>query len=349
MAPPPNNSPAVSVVVLNWNGGEYLPRCLEALATQTFKDFEVIVLDNASSDGSSDGLEARWPDFRAVRFTQNLEFSTANNRGAKLAIGKWLAFLNNDAFPEKEWLENLLKAAGEHPGFAFFASRLVYAGAPGRVQATGDIYHISGFAWPRDNNRPAGQAHNQPDEVFSASAAAALYDRQAFLAAGGFAEHFTSHYEDVDLGFRLRLLGYRCLYVPQAVVVHVGSASYGAESDRSVYQVQRNVIWCYLANMPGRLLWKYLPIHLFANLVFGMYYQGRGQGRVAWKAKLDALRALPVILQMRRQTQLLRKVEPGEIDRALNHPCLAPFLLGRRMRRLRRFLRHLPFQHSGVK
>lgn len=340
-----NHPPAVSVIVLNWNGAQHLPRCLEAVAAQTFKDTEVLVLDNASSDGSSDGLEARWPEFQVVRFASNLDFSVANNRGAEMARGQWLAFLNNDAFPEKDWLENLLEAAAEHPGYAFFASRLVYAHAPDKVQATGDIYHISGFAWPRDNNQPIGQANTRSGEVFSASAAAALYQRDAFLAARGFSEHFTSHYEDVDLGFRLHLLGYRCMYVPQAIVAHVGSASYGAESDHSVYQVQRNVIWTYFANMPGWLFWKYLPIHIFANLVFGMYYLGRGQGKAAWKAKLDALRALPAILQKRHQIQRLRKVEPGEIDRLMDHHWLRPFLLGRSVRRIRRLL-HLPSHYS---
>jgi GT2 family glycosyltransferase len=137
------------------------------------------------------------------------------------------------------------------------------------------------------------------------------------------------------------------MYVPGAVVAHVGSASYGVESDHAVYQVQRNVIWAYLVNMPGWLLWKYLPIHILTNLIFGLYYLGRGQGRAAWQAKLDALCALPAVIQKRRRVQRLRKVPPGEIDCLLNHHLMAPFLLGRRVRRIRKLL-HLRPRPSRV-
>ncbi len=260
---------------------------------QTFRDFEVLVLDNASTDDSADEVERRWPGFRLVRFEHNLGFAAANNRGAQLARGRWLAFLNNDAFPQPDWLERLVEAAQARPEFAFFASRLVYASDTDRMQAAGDVLNISGFAWSRDNGYPLAAAHLEAQEVFSACAAAAMFQRQAFLDVGGFNADFVSHLEDVDLGFRLRLVGQRCLYVPSAVVAHVVSASYGAESERTVYQVQRNVVWMYAADMPGRLFWKYLPAHLVANLVFLLYYTLHGRGRAAWRAKLDALRGLP--------------------------------------------------------
>jgi len=145
---------SVSVIVLNWNGAAVLPRCLDALQAQTFGDFEVLVLDNASTDGSVDEVELRWPGFRLVQFERNLGFSLANNRGARLARGQWLVFLNNDAFPRPDWLECLLEATLAWPGFSFFASRLVYASNPNRVQSAGDVCNISGFAWSRGNGFP---------------------------------------------------------------------------------------------------------------------------------------------------------------------------------------------------
>lgn len=329
----------VTVIVLNWNGALFLDRCLEALAGQSFSDFEVLVLDNASTDGSADNLESRWPGFRVIRFEQNLGFSAANNRGAALARGEWIALLNNDAFPESDWLAQLMRAVQENPEFSFFSSRLVSAKVPDIVQNTGDVYHVSGFAWPRDNRRPADHANKHSEEVFSPCAAAALYHRRAFLDAGGFDERFYSHHEDVDLGFRLRLLGYRCLYVPGAIVAHIGSASFGTESDRSVYQVQRNVIWCYVKNMPGWLFWKYLLAHLFANLVFLVYYSLRGQWKPVWRAKLQALLALPSILNQRREIQAQRKVKLQEIERVMDHSLLGPFLLGRRTRAVQDLLK----------
>jgi len=327
--------PAVSVIVLNWNGAPFLARCLDALEGQTFRDYEVLVLDNASTDGSAQNLENRWPSFCVERFEQNLGFSIANNRGAQLARGRWIAFLNNDAFPEPDWLEQLMRAARDNPEFTFFSSRLVYAQAPETIQDTGDVYHVSGFAWPRDNNRPVEQAHLVSGEVFSPCAAAALYERQAFLSASGFDERFHSHLEDVDLGFRLRLRGHCCLYVPGAVVKHIGSASFGLESDRSVFQVQRNVVWAYVANMPGWLFWKYLPAHLFTNLAFLVYYSLRGQMKPVWKAKWQALRAMSELMKKRRLIQAQRKVDPSELERVLDRSWFGPFVQGRRARAYR--------------
>ena len=335
-AHPSNEPPAVSVLVLNWNGAAHLPRCLDALQAQTFRDFEALVLDNASTDHSADEVEMRWPGFHLIRFEHNLGFAAGNNRGAQLARGRWLVFLNNDAFPQPDWLERLVEAARAWPAFTFFASRLVYAGDLDRMQAAGDVLNVSGFAWSRDNGFPLEAAHLEAEEVFSSCAAAAMFQRRAFLDAGGFNDDFVSHLEDVDLGFRLRLAGQHCLYVPAAVVAHVVSASYGAESERTVYQVQRNVVWMYVANMPGRLFWKYLPAHLIANLVFLLYYTLRGRGRAAGRAKLDALRGLPAALRRRRVIQASRTASLPEIDRVLDHGWLSPYLLGRQSRKRQR-------------
>lgn len=331
-------APVVSVLVLNWNGAAVLPRCLDALAAQTFRNFEVWVLDNASTDGSAEIVETRWPEFHVARFERNLGFAAGNNRGAALARGRWLALLNNDAFPEPGWLAALVQAAEAHPEGAFFASRLVEASDPSCLQAAGDVVHASGCAWPRRSEAQPMGANEHPvlEEVFSATAAAVMYDRQVFLQLGGFAEAFVSHLEDVDLGFRLRLAGQRCLYVPEAVAAHVGSASYGRESERTVYQVQRNLLWLYVADMPGALFWKYLPAHLFAHLFFLIYYSLRSRAGAVWRAKRDALRGLPAALRRRKQVQAARRVSPAAIDRCLDRGWLSPYLLGRAGRRLRR-------------
>lgn len=332
-APNLPDSPLVSVLVLNWNGAAVLPRCLEALQAQSFRDFEVLVLDNASTDGSIEEVEWRWPGFRLVRFEGNLGFSLANNRGARLARGRWLAFLNNDAFPRPDWLERLVEASLAWPEVACFASCLVYAGDSARVQSAGDVCNISGFAWSRGNGFPIAPEYRQVAEVFSPCGAAAMYSRQVFFDLGGFNENFTSHLEDVDLGFRLRLAGRCCLYIPTALVEHVVSASYGVVSERTVYQVQRNVVWLYVADMPGSLFWKYLPLHLLANLVFLAYYSLHGRSRAVWRAKLDALLGLPAAIRYRRQIQQTRVVTPGEIDPMLEHGWLSPYTLGVRRRR----------------
>jgi GT2 family glycosyltransferase len=337
----PEMTPKVSIVIVNWNGAQYLPRCLEAVYAQTFRDYEVIVVDNASTDASVVGLEERWPGVQVVRLDENIGFAPANNLGARLACGDWLALLNNDAFPAPGWLETILQAASTSPQFSFFSSCIIQATDNDRIDGTGDVYHASGLAWHRDYNQPAARAHKAPGEVFSPCAAAAVYNRQQFLELGGFNEDFVSHHEDVDLGFRLRLQGFRCLYVPQAIVEHIGSASYGRESDRTIYSVHRNLVWSYFINMPGSLVWRYLPSHLAATLIFVIYYSLRGQARPIWKAKLDALRGLPSALRRRRVIQKRRKIPPDEIRKIIDRSWISPYILGRNSDKIQRVMRAL--------
>jgi len=311
---------------------EYLPRCLEALSSQTFKDFEIVVVDNGSVDGSAAYLKTHHPLVTVIELEENLGFAVACNIGAQQSQAKWLALLNNDAFPEPNWLAALMNAVERCPEFSFFASRLIKAAEPTLMDGVGDSYHISGMAWRRYFNFPVGGINHRFEEVFSPCGAAAFYDRDAFLEVGGFDEDYTSYHEDVDLGFRLRLQGHRCLYVPDAVVKHIGSASYGVQSDSQVYHGHRNLVWSYFQNMPGWLFWKYLPAHLIANLIFLLYYTFNGHPRAIWRAKIDAIRGLPVALKKRKEIQKSRKVSLNEISTAFEHGWLEPYLLGFRAR-----------------
>ena len=167
---------------------------------------------------------------------------------------------------------------------------------------------MSGLAWRRDHARPATN-ELPPGEVFSACAAAALYHRDAFLSIEGFDEDYFCYFEDTDLAFRLRLAGHRCLYVPTAIVRHVGSAVAGAESDFTVYHSQRNLVWTWAKNMPRGLLLRHFPAHLLLNVLAVGWYATRGQARPVLAAKRDALRGLPRILRKRRAIQASRVVD----------------------------------------
>lgn len=330
--------PNVSVIILTWNSGNVLPQCLSSLAKQTIKDFEIIIVDNGSSDNAIVNLPKKWPafDFQIKELGRNVGFAAANNVGARLARGHWLALLNSDAFPEPDWLEKLLRAAEREPEFSFFASRQLQANALHLLDGAGDTLHISGLAWRRYAGFPAAQFGLESEEVFSPCAAAALYSRQAFLQVGGFDESFFSYHEDVDLGFRLRSQGFRCLYVPDAVVQHLGSVTLGAQSDFALYHWQRNFIWSFVQNMPPALLWEALPAHLMANFIYQANYTFRGRGSVLWKAKRDALRELPRALHRRHEIQKNRKVSSVELLRIMERGWLQPYLLGYHIRKSRR-------------
>ena len=306
-----------ALIVVNWNSGPLLARCLAAVQAQTLAPREVLVVDNDSQDGSADGLEDRVPGVRVLRPGRNLGFAAANNLAAAQVEGsEWLALLNPDAFPEPRWLERLAGAAAAHPGHSFFASRLVSAGDPGRLDGTGDLYSASGLAWRRDHGRPVGEAPATASDVFSACAAAALYRRDAFVDVGGFDESYFCFFEDVDLAFRLRLAGHRCLYVPDAVVHHVGSAVARRGSDFAVYHGHRNLVWTYVKDMPWPLVLTCLPQHLFLNLVSLAWFTLHGQARTIFRAKWDALRSLPRVWRARRAVQGRAGVDSAQLRRA---------------------------------
>ncbi len=318
--------PLISVIIVTWNSKKYLTACLEHHLSQTRRDFEVILVDNGSEDDALEGLQEKYPSLELYihKLNSNLGFSIANNIGARLARGQWLALLNADAFPEPDWLERLLEATKTYPN-AFFTSRQIQADHPTHLDGEGDVYHVSGLAWRRNYNLPV-YPMNEYQEVFSACGAAALFPRQEFLDAGGFDEDYFSYHEDVDLGFRLRLRGLRCIFVPQAIVHHVGSASTGKRSDFAVYHGHRNLAWTFFKDMPSVLFWFYLPFHIAINFFFLIYFSFIGQGRVIWRAKWDALRGLPAMLKKRQAIQQGRKNSITKLHRAMSRNWLTPFI-----------------------
>ena len=317
------STPLVSILILFWNSEKHLPECLKKLSIQTFNDFEIVIVNNGSSQEGWGELASE--KLRIEHLDKNLGFAVANNIGARLARGNWIALLNADAFPEPDWLENLLKAAERHPDYSAFSSRQIQYNSPHLLDGAGDAYHISGLAWRNSYNLLADRHGLEEREIFSPCAAAALYSREEFLSVGGFDEDYFSYFEDVDLGFRLRLSGAKCLYVPDAVVHHVGSASTGKRSDFSVYYGYRNLIWTFFKDMPSPYFWLFLPLHISAILFFAIFLTLRGQGRAIWKAVFDALRGLPKILAGRKLIQKNIKVKPNEILQVMSTGLVEPY------------------------
>jgi GT2 family glycosyltransferase len=316
----------IAVVIVNWNSGALLDRCLEGLRLQTRPADRIVVADNGSSDGSLDALR-RLPTVEVLPLGRNAGFAAANNCAVQMVADcEWIALLNPDAVPTPTWLAALEVAVRANPGYACFGSQMRRAAEPERLDGVGDVYHVSGRVWRDEEGRPLDGAA-APREIFSACAAAALYSRAAFLAAGGFDESFFCYLEDVDLGFRLRLEGERSLYVPDAVVYHLGSGVSGRHSDFSVYHGHRNLVWTYFKNMPRSLMWAYLPQHLVMNLVSVAWFAAHGQGRVIVKAKVDAVRGLGRILAARRPVQARPQVSARELRRMMARGVLAPYLV----------------------
>jgi len=316
----------VAVVIVNWNGGDLLTRCLESVERQQRPPDHVIVVDNGSTDDSLQRAEGPLRRVQLIRLPANVGFARANNIAARAAHGfDALALLNPDAFAEPEWLDALVGAAERDPMAAGLASHMLLAETPQYLDGAGDSYHVSGRAWRNGHGVASSDWPSADVEVFGPCAAAALYRREAFEEVGGFDERFFCYFEDVDLAFRLRLRGYRCLYVHAAVVRHVGSALSGYRSNFAVYHGERNAVWTFFKNMPGPLFWLYLPQHMALTIASLFFYPRRGQGRVVLRAKLDALRGLPAVLKQRRLIQGQRRVDAWTLRRALRRDALAPY------------------------
>lgn len=317
---------SVAVIVVNHDGGQHLPRCLGCLAGQSLLPDRIVVVDNASRDGSleaakrlalADGRLADRVVFHEVG--RNIGFAAANNLAVGMCDEEFVALVNPDAFPAPGWLAAIVAAARRHPEAAAFGSRQWLDGRPGVLDGVGDVYHVSGLSW-RDGHGCEPTAEDEQDgEIFSACAAAAVYRRAAFLEAGGFDEDFFCYFEDVDLGFRLRLLGHTAWYVSNAAVFHVGgAASRGKGADFAVYHGHRNLVWCFVKNMPAQLLPPLLLPHISQTIFVGAFFVARRQFFSIVKAKWHALLGLPKCWLKRRSIQSRRRVATTAIWRSLD-------------------------------
>ena len=338
-------TPGVSLVIVNFNAGEALLRCLEAVALQTLPPTRLILVDNASTDGSAKKASAFLDSHVAlagisesVRNTKNLGFAAANNAAIARCNTEFIALLNPDAIPQPDWLEKLVAAAKRHPQAASFGSLQMRDIAGGIIDGLGDVYHFSGASWRKHHGRKLHPPDLLEGEIFSPCAAAALYRRSAFLEVGGFDEDFFCYMEDVDLGFRLRLRGYAAVFVPQAIVEH---ASENRRRDFAVYHGHRNLVWVYLKNMPGIFFWIFLPLHLLINLQMVYVVTLRGQGEVVRRSKRDALLGIARVWDKRLAIQSQRKASLGAIWSVLDksippEPWRRTFLRLKKQIRLRR-------------
>lgn len=319
-------TPAVSIIVVAYQSGRHLETCLAALERQGFTDHETILLDNASSDGAPQAAVVAHPGVRFIEAGENLGFAAGVNRAAGLARGRWIALINPDAFADPDWLETLMAATQTWPAVKCFSSRQLMADDPGRLDGLGDVMSGAGFPF-RGGYTGADPGPVAPGEVFSACGGAMLVKRDFFLGLGGFDERLFCYCEDVDFGYRMRLIGEPTLVIPTAVVRHVGStASGGPRSEFAVFHGTRNRLWVYVKNTPPLLLWLTLPLHLFTTALLFVRHADRHEFRAPWRGLMAGLRGLDVALAARREAQATRTVSSWAIARAMTWNPLDLFL-----------------------
>ena len=209
-----SSTPTISIIIPTWNGLRILPRCLDALRAQTRPPDEILVVDNASTDGTAGTLQTHYPEVTWVALDDNHGTAGGMNAGIRASRGDYIVLLNNDVFLSPKWIEVMLHTLENQTEFSFAACRIRMVSEPGIIDSAGDGFHPVQGAVMIGHGQADGLEFDQPREVFSATGAASMYQREVFERTGGFDESLFIYVEDVDLGFRARLQGFRCLYVP---------------------------------------------------------------------------------------------------------------------------------------
>src|SRR5437773_10300815 len=264
--------PEISVVVVNLNRCELLGRCLESVWRQTFSNFEVVVVDNGSTDGSMEFLRAiSDPRLRLVSLSSNKGFAAGSNAAITVAKGRYIATLNNDAEADQRWLEELAVGIESDESVGMCASKILFSNDRKRIDKAGHLIYPDGLNHGRGSGQPDRGQFDQREEVLFPDAAAALYRREMLEVIGLFDEYFFAYGDDADLGLRGRLAGWKCLYVPTAVVYHMHSATAGEFSPLKAFLIERNRIWVAVKNFPLALL---LISPLFTAVRFAFHAYG---------------------------------------------------------------------------
>ena len=325
--------PRVSIVIPNYNGSAWLPGCLGALAGQQYENHEVLVVDNGSTDGSVSLLGSRYPHVQLIELDRNFGFAGAVNRGIRAARGEYVALLNNDTVARPDWLATLVRALDDSPDVvAAVGSNMLSLDDPSRIDDAGDALSWTGAAEKLGHGDLAsGIAHRR--EVFSVCAGAALFRRSFLETLRGFDERFFAYLEDVDLGLRGRLLGYRYVVEPAAEVLHKG---YGTALPRADYVrlVTRNRLMLFAKSLPVTLALKHLPQLLYGQLYFAIVYRHPAATLAGYAA---FLRCLPHLWRERRRTMASCRIAAVDLERMLTTRMHEPPLRDLALRRLRRW------------
>jgi len=304
---------AASVIIVNYNGKGLTIEALRALEKQTFQDFEVIIVDNNSNDNSLDEIKS-FLDLSLLKkrttiieLSQNTGFTGGCNEGLKYAKGRYIVLLNNDAQADKNWLNELIKAADEHPKVGICASKIITYGT-NKIDAAGHLFawFLKGFK--RGEDEPA-HLYDTEEYVFGACGGAALYKRQMIDEIGFFDKDFFLIYEDIDLDFRAQLAGWKVLYVPSAIVYHRVHSTIGNLNNLFVYYTLRNIELVRIKNVPFSIFIACFFFFLLEEIAeFCFFYLKSKRNKIYFKAKKDAFKMIKSILKKRKVIMKNKKI-----------------------------------------
>lgn len=293
---------------------KYIKECLDSLLRQTYKHIEIIFVDNGSIDDSVRYVEIHYPSVRVIALNKNQGFSGGVNQGIKHALGEYIMLLNTDTIVDEKCVEELREAMQNYPSAGFMASKMLFAGSERIINAAGDCMCDDGIARNIGFREIDNGQYKEPVEVFGACAGAAIYRRRIFEEVGLFDEDFFLIFEDVDWSFRAQIAGYKCMYIPTAIVYHLHGGSIDSTSPLSVFYFSKNDMNVLVKNMPLSLFLKY-----FYRIFKRQYYQSlsfilRNRASALLKGELKAFFQLPKMLARRFHIQERKRVITSYID-----------------------------------
>lgn len=313
----------VSVIILNYNGKDYIEECLDSVLCQTYENYEIIVVDNASTDGSKEILRQKYQDkIRLIENAENFGFARGNNIGFEKAGGDFIALLNNDAVADSRWIEELVSAVkrSDH-SFGMWASKILFYDNRRMIDTAGHLIYPDGLNRGRGRGEIDAGQYDKEEEVFFPSGCAALYLKKMIDKIGFFDPDFFAYGDDTDIGLKARIAGWKCLYVPAAAVFHRYSATTGRYSPMKAYLVERNRVWVLIKYFPLRRI-LISPFYTILRLILQLYGALTKKGAagkftkeysllklagVFLRAYIDALRGLPAMMRKRREMKKFKR------------------------------------------
>ena len=320
--------PILSVIIPNWNGKKFLVECIDSLKAQTFQDFEAILVDNGSTDGSAEFIEEQYGDWiRVIRNEKNLGFAGGNNVGIRAARGDYIVLLNNDTWTDPHWLEELVKATQSDPPVGMWSSKVCSYFHRKRIEGIGELIYWDGLCRAQGQFEQDDGQYEVMQEILFPPGCGAMYRKSLFDGIGLFDEDFFAYADDSEIGIRARLAGWKCLYVPRAVVYHKNSGTAGQYSPLKAFYVERNRLWITIKYFPLPLLLLsiFFTFYRYAFQAYGALTHQGAAGKftqiysplklvgILFKAYGSGFRYLPRMWKKRKMLRSLRKVSYGEI------------------------------------
>lgn len=302
----------VSIVIPNYNGINYIEECIDSILTQDFKDFEIIIIDNCSSDGSCELIKSKYPYIKLICNPENYGFSKAVNEGILASKGEYVILLNNDTKVESDWVSKLVHCMDQKIDVFSCCSKMISYNERDKIDDAGDFYTLLGWTIKRGMGKNV-RKYCRDSKIFSSCAGAAIYNKRILNKIGYFDENFYAYMEDVDIGYRAKIFGYNNFFCSNAIVYHIGSATSGSKYNSfKVRLAARNNIYVIFKNMPAIQLIINLPFILLGFFIKWIFFYIKGFGSeyiIGIKEGIKNLNKIEKIVVKRKNIKNYVKIE----------------------------------------